>query len=158
MKYAFALVFAFGFATSAAAEVYNIPGSTLTLKQMSDNYMTGTNFRSQYTAPINYTGVGKFCSVTMAAAKHAGNNRLNLSLFKHTATEGNSIDAQPTLMANVKSRSGDISRKVQLYKAHTVLNPDVDSSKDFLFVVVYNAYSTKVMGITVEILPECPPN
>lgn len=158
MKQILPLALALGFSTTAIAEVYNIPGSALTLKQMSDNFMTGANFRSEYTAPINYTGIGKVCSVTLVSARNYKERKIDLSLFKHTATEGSSIDAQPTLMANVRSHNGGSSRKVQISTERNINSPEVDSSKDFLFVIAYNAYSTKVMGITVEILPECPPD
>lgn len=158
MKHILPLALALGFSTTASAEVYNIPGSALTLKQMSDNFMTGSNFRSEYSAPVNYTGVGKVCAVTLVSAKNYKERKINLSLFKHSATKGSSIDAQPTLMASVKSHNGAANRKVQIETEREISSPDVDSSKDFLFVVAYNAYSTKVMGVTVEILPECPPN
>lgn len=156
MKHAFALALVVGLTTAAQADVYNIPGSALTLKTLSSNYMSGAGI-TESTAPVNYVGIGRVCSVTMMSAKHSSNGKLTFDFWKHTAAVHGSIDAQPVNMAHLTSQNrGGSTREIQFYTQNGVLSPDVDSSKDFLFVTVHNAGATLVMGITVDIRPECP--
>lgn len=155
MRYALLLSLMFAGSPAANAEIFNIPGNALTLKTLDQNLFLTYSGRSVFVAPLNYTGTGRVCSVTMMAGKHSRGGKLNLTLWKHSAVPGASINSPPTKMVEIRSKYNASPGPIQLYTESVIANADVDSSHDFVFAVVDNAHVTKIMGLTVEILPQC---